>query len=172
MAGISTAIAGAATRIGGLIALAVAGMATPAVTRSRPAMPPAALCRPGETPLFSCAIGPKQVAVCGRNGAAVYRFGRPGQVELTSTTLTMAMRGFAGGGETQITAANKDYRYTVFDRTTRTDFGEDGRHDAGMTSGLLIRRAGRGVAARRCTGDATISAKAQGIIKPGPYVPH
>ncbi len=172
MAGISTSVAGITGGIGGLIALAAVGTAMPSAPRPRAMTQPVALCRPGEAPLFSCAIGPKQVAVCGRNGAAVYRFGRPGQVELTSTALTMAMRGFAGGGETQITASNKDYRYTVFDRTTRAGFGDDGRHDAGMTSGLLIQRAGRNVAARRCTGAATISAKAQGIIRPGPYIPH
>ncbi len=172
MAGISTGVAGIAAGIGGLIALAATGTAMSSAPWPRAATPPAALCRPGETPLFACGIGSKQVAVCGRNGAAVYRFGRPGRVELTSTALTMAMRGFAGGGETQITAANRDYRYTVFDRTTRTGFGEDGRHDAAMTSGLLIQRAGRTVAAKACSGDATVSAKAQGIIKPGPYVAH
>jgi hypothetical protein len=167
MAGMST---GVAAGIGGLIALAAAGTAVPSAMRLKPATP--AMCQPGETPLFACAIGAKQVAVCGRGGTAVYRFGRPGQVELTSTALTMAMRGFAGGGETQITAANKDFRYTVFDRTTRTAFGDDGRHDAAMNSGLLIHRAGRIVATSRCSGDATISAKATSIVKPGPFVPH
>lgn len=172
MAGISTGVAGIAAGIGGLIALAAAGTAMPSAPRPRAVTQPVGLCQPGETPLFACAIGPKQVAVCGRNATAVYRFGRPGRVELTSAALTMAMRGFAGGGETQITAVNKDYRYTVFDRTSRTGFGEGGRHDAAMTSGLLIQRAGRTVAAKACGRDATVSAKAQAIIKPGPYVPH
>ena len=167
MAGIST---GVAAGIGGLIALAAAGTAAPSATRLKPATP--AMCQPGETPLFACAIGARQAAVCGRGGTAVYRFGRPGQVELTSNALTMAMRGFAGGGETQITAANKDYRHTMFDRTIRTAFGDDGRHGAATDSGLLIHRAGRIVATRRCTDDATVAAKAQSIIKPAPFVPH
>ncbi|MBD8547943.1 hypothetical protein [Sphingomonas sp. CFBP 8760] len=87
---------------------------------------------------------------------------------MTATARARVLRDFAGGGETQITASNKDYRYTVFDRTIRAGFGDDGRDDAGMTSGLLIQRAGRNVAARRCTGAATISAKAKAIIRPGP----
>jgi len=91
---------------------------------------------------------------------------------MTATAPARGVRGFAGGGETQITASSKDYRYTVFDRTTWAGFGDDGRHDPGMTSGLLIQRAGRNVATRRCTGAATISAKAQAIIRPGPYIPY
>lgn len=136
--------------------------------------PPAAggLCTPAEVPLFSCSIGAKRVSICGSGQRAAYRYGLPGKIELSSTQLTFAEKAFSGGGETQITATNKDYSYTVFDRTVRTSLGEDGRHDPAFGSGLLIRHNGKVVATRPCDEDVPIVARARTMIPAGPYIAH
>jgi hypothetical protein len=61
------------------------------------------LCRAPETVLFTCAVRTKTVSVCGKGqSGAVYRFGRPGHIELEATDLHFAYTGFSGGGEEQI----------------------------------------------------------------------
>lgn len=144
--------------------------ATPAVQRASIS---SKLCGPGEQVLFQCAVGPKLAAACGIRGGAVYRFGRPARVELALRTLTRASRGYSGGGETQITATNNNYTYTLFDRVTRTSFDPEGRHDAAITSGLLVRRAGRTVLVRACSDEPTVSSRlTEQLIPQGPFVEH
>jgi hypothetical protein len=96
------------------------------------------LCAPDETPIFSCPLGAKRVSVCGSGKQAVYRYGAPGKVELTTHNLTLAKQGFSGGGETQIQVANGDYTYILFDKTVRTGFGDSGQNDPDSRSGLLV----------------------------------
>lgn len=111
---------------------------------------PVSLCLRGETPVFSCAIETRRVAVCGDGRHAIYRFGRPGRIELQIRGGSVAMRSYSGGGETQLGFARRGYRYVVYDRTVRTAFGADGRHDPASTAGLLISHAGRLLSKREC----------------------
>lgn len=138
------------------------------------AQPPSrTLCAVNEKPLFSCPIGGNLVSVCAAGGKATYRFGRPGRIELTSGSLTQASRGYSGGGETQISAANAGFVYTVFDRTTRTAFRTDGRHDAAFTNGLLVRRGGRTILSRKCGGEPVLASRdTEQIVPGGTFVEH
>lgn len=129
------------------------------------------LCEAGETPFFSCEIGAKRVSVCGGGSGAVYRYGTPGKVELASRSLTFANRGYSGGGESQITAKNADYTYTVYDSTVRTSFGEGG-NDPEFSSGLVIARGGRVVSSKMCKAESSVDAAAERALPAGGFVEH
>ena len=129
------------------------------------------LCEAGETSLFSCEIGAKRVSVCSVGSGAVYRYGTPAKVELTSRSVTFANRGYSGGGESQLTAKNGDYTYTAFDSTIRTSFGEGG-NDPEFSSGLVIARGGRVISSKMCKGESTVDASAGGALPAGSFVEH
>ena len=129
------------------------------------------LCQVGETRLFSCEIGAKRVSVCGGGSGAVYRYGTPGKVELSSHNLTFANQGYSGGGETQITAENDDYTYTVYSSTVRTSFGEGG-NDPEFSSGLVIARGERVIASKTCNRASSVEALAEEVLPTGNFVEH
>ena len=129
------------------------------------------LCEAGETPFFSCEIGDKRVSVCGSGSGAVYRYGTPGKVELTSRSLTFANRAYSGGGESQITAKNGDYTYTVYDSTVRTSFGEGG-NDPEFSSGLVVSRGGRMISSKMCKAESSIDAVAERSLPAGSFADH
>jgi len=133
---------------------------------------PASLCTAREAVFFSCPIGTRQVAVCGSKSGARYRYGSPSRIELEVATVTSVSRGFAGGDETQITASHGDYSYTVFDRTLRTSFDADGRHDPAFSSGLIVRRGGRTISARRCNDEPIMTSDPTEGIAKGGFVAH
>ena len=146
------------------------------------------LCRAPETALFSCRIGTKVVSICAppqserspgeqawgkqARGGAVYRFGRPGHVELEVAGLHYAEQGFAGGGETQVYADTPTHRYVVFDEIMRTAFGADGLHYPQADSGLFVQHGGKVVSSRTCAEETTFGPLAEKLIPPGGYVPH
>jgi hypothetical protein len=136
------------------------------------------LCRVPEMALFSCKIGIKVVSICDQpqgdqaQAGAVYRFGRPGHVELEVTGLHYAQQGFAGGGETQVYADTPTHRYIVFDEIVRTNFGPDGHHDPQADSGLFVQSGGKIVSSHPCTEALTFSQLAEKLIPAGDYVPH
>ena len=92
-------------------------------------------------------------------------------MELTARSLTFANRPYSGGGESQITAKNADYTYTVYDRTIRTSFDESG-NDPEFSSGLVIARGGRVISSKMCKGEATVDAAAQQALSAGSFVEH
>lgn len=157
-------------------AMAIAAISAPTPMVGKPkAMASTSLCTPGEAVLFSCPIGNKLVSVCGQSpGRSIYRFGRPGRIELQATNLRRASTGFSGGGEGQIYFERKSYRYILFDKTVRTGFGPDGRHDPQFSSGLLVMRSGRLVSSGSCggSGEAIGSAAVADYMPEGDYVPH
>ena len=159
--------ASAAFFAGGLVALAAAGAAP-----GRARAPAASLCRAGEPQTFSCPVGRKLVSICGEGVRAVYRFGRPGRVELEARGPTTAQVGYSGGGETQAAFANHGYTYVVYDRTVRTRVTADGRHDPAFTQGLLVVKAGRVLADRPCGADATLTSRGVEGMAPGAVVDH
>ena len=151
------------------------------------------LCRVPETALFSCRIGTRVVSICAQTrseqaqrertpgeqargeqaqGGAVYRFGRPGHIELEATGLHYAGQGFSGGGETQVYADTSTHRYIVFNEIMRTAFGADGRHDPQADSGLFVQSGRKIVSSRTCAEAVTFSPLAEKLIPPGDYVPH
>lgn len=176
MGSLSTRFKGIAAAAGALMscgALAAITVSTAKASASRPkTVTPASLCTPDETPLFSCAIKLKQVSVCGSGSQAIYRFGQPGKIELSSRDLTIASHGYSGGGETQIAATNKGYTYIVYDKTMRTGFDQDGRNAPVSTSGLFIRSGGKTLASKLCDDDAPIATRARTILPSGAFVPH
>lgn len=129
------------------------------------------LCETGETPLFSCEIGAKRVSVCGSSSFAVYRYGTPGKVELTSRSLTFANRSYSGGGESQITAKNGDYTYTAYDSTVRTSFG-DGGNNPEFSSGLVVSRGKRMISSKMCKSESSIDADAERALPAGSFAEH
>lgn len=129
------------------------------------------LCEAGETPFFSCEIGAKRVSVCGGRTGTVYRYGTPGKVELSSRSLTFANRGYSGGGESQITAKNDDYTYTVYDSTVRTSFG-DGGNAPQFSSGLVVARSGRVVSSKMCKDESSVKADAEQALPAGNFIEH
>ena len=139
----------------------------------RPAAAPS-LCLAAETNLFSCPMGGKLVSVCGgaAGRGATYRFGRPGRVELQSGALTRAVRGFAGGGETQMSFTRNGVRYVIYQGTYRTSFGASGQHDAQDRAGLVVQRGGRTVMDRRCAGSPTINGDLSRYVPAGRFVEH
>lgn len=177
MGSISTGVKGIAAGIGAVMVVSTAvamglSPATPPATAKVPHDPDAALCMPAETPLFTCTLGSRRASVCQTGGKATYRYGRPGRIELSSQRLTLAKRSFSGGGETQITATNNGYSYTMFDRTTRTAFGADGRNDPKSETGLVVRQGSKRLSSRICDNDTPISSRSRGIIPAGSFVPH
>ena len=157
------------------LAVSVGGATARATAETRGS--PESMCKPGEVAVFACPIGRKVVAVCMGTGAsantAAYRFGTPGRVELEARDLTHASRGYSGGGETQISLARGDYRYTLYDNMTRTGFGADGRNDSQMTTGLIVQRGGKTLSDRRCGGAETVMlSQAAARLPPGEFVEH
>lgn len=153
-----------------LAAIGAAALPLLAVGSAPPPQRPVSLCTAGETPLFACPIGRKLVSVCAGGPKPVYRFGTPGHIELSSTSLTTASVGYSGGGETQIAATNGAYRYIVYERTVRTGFGEDGLHYPEFDSGLIVQRGGRTISSRTCGADPVLSAAEDGAIPAGAFV--
>jgi hypothetical protein len=153
------------------------GVVADAATDTTPPVPSAGetggdtLCEAGETSFFSCEIGAKRVSVCGTNSGAVYRYGTPGKVELTSRSLTFANRAYSGGGESQITAKNGGYTYTVYDSTVRTSFGEGG-NDPEFSSGLVVSRGERVISSKMCKAESSIDADAERSLPAGSFSEH
>ncbi len=114
---------------------------------------PASLCRTQEFVIATCPVGEKLASVCGlRRGQAIYRFGRPGHIELESTGLRHSNRGYSGGGETQVYFTRGGYTYILFDSTIRTGFGVDGLHYPKFSSGLLLKHSSRTRILSSCPG--------------------
>ncbi len=143
--------------------------------------PAASLCRPPETVLFTCRVGARMVSICGRTkeqGGAVYRYGRPGRLEVEAADLRRAFEGWPGGGGTQAYADTPTHRYVVFDRMVRTGFDEEGHNIARMTQGLLVQSRGRTLSRQECAQPLGREPPAfdqrllETLVPEGDYVPH
>lgn len=164
----------AATPTVGMVPVTASAAVAEAAAHPTQAVPAASkladdtLCEAGETPFFFCDLGAKRVSVCGGGSGAVYRYGTPGKVELTSRNLTFANRGYSGGGESQITAKNGEYTYTVYDSTVRTRFGDSG-NDPELSSGLVVSRGKRPISSKVCKGKSSITGDAAHVIPAGNF---
>ena len=161
-------------RVAAALLLAAGLMPSVGYTAPRPSHSAASLCMISEETVFSCPIGKKIASVCGHDASAVYRFGKPGHVELEARGLSFAERTFSGGGESQISFDNKGYRYIVFDSLVRTSFGADGQHDAQAKTGLIIQRSDKTVSNVKCGGsaEAAIGSSAAKYMPTGVFVVH
>lgn len=153
----------------GLIAVLAA---YPSAAPARP-KPAGSLCRAPGAVLSTCDIGTKRVSTCGQErGGAVYGFGRSSRVELETTGLRLAYRGWSGGGETQVYADTPTHRYIVYNQMVRAGFGADGHHDPKETSGLVVWSKGRTVSSRECSAlPATFEQLTETLVPAGDYVP-
>ena len=147
--------------------------ATPSLAQPGPA---ASLCRPSEAVLFACRLRAKTVSICGQGeqGGAVYRYGRPGHVEIEATDLHRALEPQSGGGETQVYADTPTHRYIVYDQVVRTGFGPDGHFDPKETAGVAVQSGGRTVLRLECTQwiGLGFDRLAETLVPEGAYVPH
>ena len=158
-----------------LLSLATALVFTLAGPVSAAAKLTPTLCKDPEIELFSCPIGGKVVSVCGLiDGNSIYRFGRPGHIEMQSRDLHKAVNDYSGGGEDQINFQANGYTYIVFSRTERTGFGPDGHNDPKFTSGLAVHHKGRTVLSAKCgaEGDQTIDSLASRYMPTGNFIEH
>ena len=133
------------------------------------------LCKDPEIELFSCPIRNKVVSVCAlTDGNSIYRFGRPGHIEMQSRDLHKAVNDYSGGGEDQINFQMNGYTYIVFARTERTGFGPDGHNDPKFTSGLVVHHKGRTILSANCgaEGDQTIDTLATHYMPTGNFIEH
>ena len=123
---------------------------------------PPSLCHAGEEVIFACRIGAKRVSVCGGQAGgqryAQYRFGAPGKLELVHPAdgtagagdLRFAHIAYSGGGEGQVSFANRDVRYVAYSRMTRTRFDGKG-NDPAFDSGVVVLRGDKPVASMHCS---------------------
>jgi hypothetical protein len=137
------------------------------------AIPQDSLCSVDEEVLFSCVLAGKFASVCGQSpGQAVYRFGRPGRTELQAGGLRRASVMFSGGGESQIHFGRSGYRYVLFDRTMRSDFGRGGRNSPEFSSGLVVLGNGRLLKSMGCDGTVVTSPNIAAYMREGDYIAH
>ena len=145
-------------------------------TAQSAARSPGSLCTSGEKELFSCPIHSKILSICGMpDGKAAYRFGRPGHVELQSRDLRLAEQGYSGGGEDQVSFQTNGYRYVIYARTVRTDFGDSGQNAPQSTSGLFVQKNGRTLSSVGCGGEGDqpiYTLYARHYIMMGQFVSH
>ncbi len=107
-------------------------------------------CQEGEETLFSCDDkGGKQIAVCGKDGNAQYRFGNE-VAEITLDNGKFASVPYSGGGEAQIAFSNGDTRYIVFSRIVRTNFEPGEPNNPKITDGVMVVRGGETIGKRTC----------------------
>ena len=120
-----------------------------------PARPGAAaqLCEMASQTSYTCRLGAKTLAVCGKGVGATYRFGSRGRVDVEAGSPTFVFKGDSGGGEAQMAFYRGAYSYVVYDWTFRTNFGASGHHDQAFIQGVLVRRDGRTLADLHCTQD-------------------
>lgn len=160
----------------------LAAVLVAALTGAAPAQPRPAesLCRPPEAVVFACRVGIKTVSICGQQerGGAVYRYGRPGRVELEASDLRRAHTGWPGGGETQVYADTPTHRYIVYDRMVRTGFDDEGHNRSEMTEGLVVQSGGRTLSNQGCAQSVGLLPPAfdqrliEKLVPEGEYVPH
>ena len=130
-----------------ILAAALAFAASP----RGPTHPPPSLCRARERVTFTCPVRGRVLSICGRGSQAVYRYGRPGRVEVEAGSPTFVLEGFSGGGETQVTFHRADVGYLVYQSTVRTAFGPGGNAPE-FSEGVVVRRGGKTLADHPCTG--------------------
>jgi hypothetical protein len=147
---------------------------------ARPTRPkaPMSLCRVPERALFTCKISSKVVSICGQprgehaQGGAVYRFGRPGRIDLEVANLHHAEHGTSGGGDAEVYADTPTHRYVVYDTIVRTGFGPSGHFDPQEVFGLLVQSGGKTVSNRTCTEPVDLDPLVGTLMPKGDYVDH
>ncbi len=126
---------------------------------------PSYLCKAQETLLFGCDSGPKMISVCASQGFSAttgyvqYRFGTPGNIELSypeklsppNGHFWLSSTGYSGGGEAHLRFVNHGVTYAVFDRMVRTNFTPGEPNDPDMSEGIVVRPQGKKATTRLCT---------------------
>jgi hypothetical protein len=124
------------------------------------------LCHAGETVMFACPSGQKQIAVCAAAtggspfGALHYRFGSSSNTELEFPARPMPPREYAGGNSlgdggrgtlVYLRLNNGDTSYTVYAEAVNPTYQGT---DASERSGVIVERHGKVLATRKCDAQA------------------
>lgn len=124
------------------------------------------LCHAGETVLFACPSGQKQIAVCAAPaegspfGVLRYRFGSSSHTELEFPIRPKPAREYAGGNSlgdggrgtlVYLRLNNGDTSYTVYAEAVSPTYQSTG---ASERSGVVVERHGKLLATRKCDTEA------------------
>jgi hypothetical protein len=124
------------------------------------------LCHAGETVMFACPSGQKQIAVCAAPaggspfGALHYRFGSTSNTELEFLARFMPPRAYVGGNSlgdggrgtlVYLRLNNGDTSYTVYAEAINPTYQGT---DASERSGVVVERHGKLLATRTCDAQA------------------
>jgi len=117
--------------------------ASPKLTESN--VSAAGMCSPKEKVIFQCQRHGEAMAVCGQKtqqGTSLVRFSlgklfniRKNGIE--SANFSWADRGYAGGGEIQIRMNIGNTSLVAYSRIVRTNFNDEGDHDAQDEAGMV-----------------------------------
>lgn len=115
------------------------------------------LCLPSEAVLFACDLGTRRVALCrpsGSDAPMVYRYGRPGKVELEHRG---PPAGFwrrehptYGGSEVEVGFARRGWDYRLYARVGRSAGGNVDERVPEFEDGLQLGRSGSDGRRRAC----------------------
>ncbi|OYX70945.1 MAG: hypothetical protein B7Y95_14085 [Rhizobiales bacterium 32-66-11] len=145
------------------LAVLTAATLMPAALTPAAAAPAGTLCHPDEAVIFSCPAGARTVSICASgdldagSGLVLYRYGRPGRVELTypdpavppAQAFTAGRLMFAGGGGAWFRFEKTPFRYTVF-----TAIGKWNPKGGPLAlAGVAVEKDGKGLADIACDGD-------------------
>jgi hypothetical protein len=126
----------------------------PAVAKST------SLCAPGETVVFSCALGKKIASLCASKdlsaakGYLYYAYGKPGALELSAPEKSIAARqnlargsiAYSGGGADYVRILNGGFAYVIY-----SGIGKDWEQE-----GMVVQKDGQTISSHICP--ATVSA--------------
>lgn len=122
------------------------------------------LCQAGETVMFACPSGQKQIAVCAAPaggspfGTLQYRFGSSSNIELKFPTPSVPPRDYASGNRlgdggrgtlVYLRLKHGDTSYTVFAEAVAPTYQAT---DASESSGVIVERQGKILGKRMCNG--------------------
>ncbi|MFG1426325.1 hypothetical protein [Roseixanthobacter glucoisosaccharinicivorans] len=149
----------------GLAAFAAATLAPAFLSPAAagPAGPAGTLCNADEAVIFSCPAGARTLSICasgdlgGDSGVVLYRYGRPGRLEITYPdpavppvqAFTAGRLMFAGGGGAWFRFEKGPFRYTVFNAIGR--WNPKGGPLA--LAGVAVEKDGKALADIACDGD-------------------
>lgn len=112
-------------------------------------MPELTLCRPPETVVFACDLGKRRVALClepGSEQVLVYRFGRPGRIELqhraAATHFWRSEQLTYGGSEVEVGFSRGGWDYRLYARTGRGEANGSEPRVPEAEDGLRVARRG------------------------------
>lgn len=119
-------------------------------------------CEHGEQLLFHCDMQEDALSLCAipESGAVRVRISHDDttrEAVIAAGSARLSTTAYAGGGEARIGFVDQDVVYSVFDRTVRTGFDDDGLNAPAFTAGVVETASATGeTITRGCDNDASI----------------